>query len=389
MKKIVIFCTILFYNYSFSQYKFILKGTVEDLTEKKIYLEIRDDYSSNEYVKVDSCSIEHGLFQFSGELNKRSEIANLFFFNNGDVRFDPDKFRFVLDSGVNVINIVIPTRGSKSSFSNTNRPASNSNDLYNKQNVLYQNYFEKYATDVKTYDEKKPDEITMVKMLNNSKIAVELRKRQLDLLRNYPNSFYSLIFLYESLHYTPYIKSPSGLKEIFKNLNKTIQNDSLGVEFNSLCQDILKAEEKTKINNQVPIFKIQTDKKETFTNTSILGKPYVLAFSATWCAPCKIIEAKLKLYYNIYKNNGLEVVYFNFDGDNKKWKEHISKNQLNWINVSDGLKPGISPISKQFNIQMIPYYIVVDKKGNMIYNSDTFKDNDFLMLEKYIKRAIE
>lgn len=383
MKKIFIFLVMLVYNYSSSQNKFVLEGRYQNsIKAKKIYLEIRDDYSLNGYIKLDSCIIENGLFRFSGELIKKSEIANLFFSNE-------DKFRFVLDNGLNVINVGIPTRLSKKFFSNTKRPASISNEIYNEQDSLYESYFEKYATDVKTYDVKTPDEITMVKILNNREMSVELRKKQLEIVKKYPNSFYSLIFLYESLHRDPYTKFPLVLLEIFKNLNDTIKNDSLGIEFSKICKDIMKADEETRVSHQVPVFKIKTDKGKTFTNASILGKPYVIAFSATWCAPCKIMEPKLKLFFDNYKSKGLEVVYFNFDGDYKKWEDHITKNQLNWINVSDGLKPGISPISKQFNIHMIPMYIVVDKKGTIIYNSDTPRDIDFLLLEKYIKKAIE
>ena len=149
------------------------------------------------------------------------------------------------------------------------------------------------------------------------------------------------------------------------------------------------AEKESKPEQKVPNFTIKTDKGEMFTNTSLLGKPYIIAFSATWCAPCKLMEPKLKLLFDNYKSNGLEVVYFNFDGDDIKWKEHISKNNFNWINVSDGLKPDFSPISKQFNVRGIPHYLVVDRKGTIIYNSNVPMDSNFLMLEKNVIKAIE
>lgn len=389
MKKIFVFLVVLICNYSFSQYKFVLEGKVQDSTKKKVYLEIRDDYSLNEYVKLDSCFIENGLFQFSGELSKKSEIANLFFFDEAKIRFDPDKFRFVLDSGMNFINVDLPKVHSKSLFANAKRPLSASNELYNKHNSLYEDYFEKYATDVKTFDPKKPEEVSMVKMLSNPEMSFELRKKQLEIVKNYPNSFYSLIFLYESLGRRPYRKSPSPLIEIFNNLNDSIKNDPLGAEFYNVYRNILKAEEQTNITHQVPVFKIKTDKGEEFSNVSLLGKPYVIAFSATWCSPCKKLEPQLKSLYDSYKDKALEVVYFNLDDNDKKWKEHISKNQLDWINVSDGLKAGNSPITKQFNIVSIPQYIVIDKKGTIIYNSNTLKNIDFLMLERSIIKAIE
>ena len=133
MKKVFVFLIMLSSGYTFSQYQFELKGKVEDLTKKKIYLEIRDNYSLNGYIKIDSGSIDNGVFKFTGKLNKKSEIAYLFFLK--DDKADPDKFRFVLDSGSNNINVDIPKVNSKSLFSNTNRPASISNEIYNKQNI--------------------------------------------------------------------------------------------------------------------------------------------------------------------------------------------------------------------------------------------------------------
>lgn len=387
MKKVLILFVILVYNYSFSQYKFVLEGKVQDETKKKIYLEIRDNYSLNEYIKKDSCSIENGIFRFSGELNKKSEIAKLFFLQKDE--FNANEFRFVLDTGLNVINVNIPKELSKSVFSNTKRPSSVSNEIYEKQNSLYESYFEKYATDVKIWDPKKPEEVKLVKFLNNREMNLELRMKQLEVLKSYPDTFYSLIFLYQTLHFNNPYKSALGLLEIFNNFNAAIKNDFLGVEFNKECEDILKAEEQTREMHKVPVFKIKTDKGEYFTNASLLGKPYIIAFSATWCAPCKLMEPKLKLLYDNYKNKGLEVVYFNLDDNDKKWKEHISKNQLNWINVSDGLKSGAGPSFKKFNIPAIPNYFVVDRKGTIIYNSAKPKDTNFLMLENYIKKAIE
>lgn len=387
MKKFFIFLIVSVCNYSFSQHKFVLEGKVQDSAKKKIYLEIRDDYSLNQFVKIDSCIIRNGLFKFSGSLNKKSEIANLFFFIENKII--QDKLRFVLESGKNVINVNIPKVHSTSLFSNTKRPVSISNELYNKLNNLYDSYFEKYATEEKTWDIKKPEEVLMEKMFYNPEMNVELRKKQLEIVKDYPNSFYSLIFTYESLRRSPYRKSPLPLAEIFDNLSDSIKTDVLGVEFNNEFNAILKVETETSTLHQVPVFKIKTDKGNIFSNASLLGKPYIIAFSATWCAPCKLMEPKLKSFYDTYKNKGLEVIYFNLDDNDKKWKDHIFKNKLDWINVSDGLKAGTSPIDKQFNIISIPKYIVVDKNGTIIYNSDYPIDRDFSMLEKHIIIATE
>lgn len=388
MKKALLILSAFIFQHSFGQYQFVLEGRVQDPAQKKIYLEIRDNYSLNEFVKLDSCVVVNGSFKFSGQLTKKSEMAKLLFLHD-KTKFKNDDFRFVLDSGKNFININTPKPGSESAFSNAVRPVSVSNDIYNQQNILYEEYFNKYAEDVKSWDNNKPEEITMIRLLQNREKTFELREKQLEIVKKYPDSFYSLIFLYESFHNDPYYRNPLPLIEIFKNLNPSLQNDLLGIEFYKETNDFLKAKTETSVARQVPVFQIKTDKGENFTNSSLSGKPYMIAFSATWCTPCKQMEPQIKALYDAYKDKSLEVVYFNFDDNDKKWKNHIAANKLNWINVCDGLKAGKSPIIKQFNITSIPVYMIVDKKGNIIYNSNTAPDREYATMEKYIVQAVQ
>lgn len=46
----------------------------------------------------------------------------------------------------------------------------------------------------------------------------------------------------------------------------------------------------------------------------------------------------IKTLYDKYKERGLKVVYFNNDDDEVRWKSHVEKNQLTWINVSEKQK---------------------------------------------------
>ena len=386
MKKILIILLMAVSNFSFSQLKFVLEGKVQDTSKKKIYLEIRDDYSLNPSIKFDSCIIKNGIFKFSGEIKRKSEIANLSFKNK--TQFDTNKFYFILDGGLNAVTINIPEINSENLYTKSKRPESLSNEVFNKIDSLHQYYFQKYATEAKSWDTKNPEKTTIIKILNDRKISDNLKKEQLKIIKHYPNSFFSLIFLYIVLHQHPYIKDPSELVGIFDNLDDIIKNDPLGNEFIKECRNIIKAERQSSTLQTVPVFEIKTDKGSLFKNSSLLGKPYLIAFSATWCAPCKEMEPKLKAFYNTYKNYGFEIVYFNLDDNDKKWKEHIKKNQLDWINVSDGLKAGTSPIPKQFNVTGIPHYLIVDKTGTIIYNSKSPYDEGFEMLEKYILKSL-
>ncbi|RYE52778.1 MAG: redoxin domain-containing protein [Sphingobacteriales bacterium] len=109
--------------------------------------------------------------------------------------------------------------------------------------------------------------------------------------------------------------------------------------------------------------------------------------SATWCQPCQKQLPLLKGLYDRYKSSGLKVVYFNIDDDVVKWKAHVKKNQLSWINVSEKQKFSNSKIPKSFGVYAVPTCILVDTSGKITYNSDQ-EDAGLDQLEAAIKKTI-
>lgn len=124
-----------------------------------------------------------------------------------------------------------------------------------------------------------------------------------------------------------------------------------------------------------------------FNNNSLLGRNYLIVFSATWCIPCQYQLPKLKQLYENYKSKGLIVVYFNNDDNVKKWKAHVQKNKLSWINVSERLKPSQSKIQKSFAIYAVPTCLLIDKTGKIVYNSNE-TDTELTELEANVKRLL-
>jgi len=80
-------------------------------------------------------------------------------------------------------------------------------------------------------------------------------------------------------------------------------------------------------------------------------------------------------------------VYFNIDDDVVKWKAHVKKNQLSWINVSEKQKFSNSKIPKSFGVYAVPTCILVDTSGKITYNSDQ-EDVGLNQLEAAIKKTI-
>lgn len=376
MKLIAVIIFICSSQYSFCQDSFFLDVKIFDSgIINKLYLKVQDRYSKNKFEKIDSCIIQNNSFFFSGTIPGSSETALLIVKKEDGIL---NKFIFILDSGFNHINISKPFEIGNL-FLSVQRPKSLSNLIYSRIDSVQQLFTAKFGTYV--------ENLTTggkIWVLNDIDKINELKQIELNILKQYPSSFYSLIHLYELLHSSTYRRSPSDLMNTFKKLDSNLRKTSLGKEFYATCNYILSAERESKIGHVVRNFKVKNDKGNLFNNISLLGNPYIIAFSATWCIPCKYYEKKLKELYEKYDSRGLKVIYFNLDDNVKKWKEHIESDGLEWINVSERTKFENSKIAKVFNVSGIPVYILVDRSGHIAYNSDELLDVNFEKLESSI-----
>jgi len=220
------------------------------MENRVLYLEIYDNYSLNKYSKIDSCIIKRGHFLFSGEINKRSNDAKLFFSNG-------ENFRFILDSGKSVIPIENSSESSNS-FNNAKRPATISNEIFTKHENIYKLYFDKYGKylEIVSNDGK----VKLDKVIDNVKKITELRNKQIEIIKNYPSSYYSLIFLYKTLQIEIFRKDTALLLKRFNELDDNIKNEPLGLEFQEVCNKILLTDYESNTVRSASGFKVKTKK---------------------------------------------------------------------------------------------------------------------------------
>ncbi|MGL2967482.1 TlpA family protein disulfide reductase [Flavobacterium sp. XGLA_31] len=111
---------------------------------------------------------------------------------------------------------------------------------------------------------------------------------------------------------------------------------------------------------------LNTDLKE-ITFQDILnkhaGRTTVIEVWASWCGDC--VKAMPKLKELQANNPDVDYVFISMDKAADKWKEGIEKHELKgdhyW--ATDGMK---GAFGKAIDLDWIPRYIIIDKKGNIV-----------------------
>lgn len=115
---------------------------------------------------------------------------------------------------------------------------------------------------------------------------------------------------------------------------------------------------------QVPAFTVKTmDGKEVPFKSFASGKPVLLDFWATWCAPCVSAMPELQQLHRRHAAKGFSVVGISIDEEHQKARKFAEKKKLAYPVYLDATA---TPAWSVFHVRSIPAVFLVDAEGRIV-----------------------
>jgi len=122
----------------------------------------------------------------------------------------------------------------------------------------------------------------------------------------------------------------------------------------------------------------------TFSNS---GKPIIISFWATWCKPCKQELDAINLQYETWqKETGVKLIAISIDDKRTFAKVAPLVKEKGW--KYEVYTDESQEFKKAMNIESVPYTILIDGSGEIVYAHNAYNAGDENTLYENIKKLI-
>lgn len=349
MKQYFLLIFVLSFLNAKSQKSVIINGTISGLKEgAKIYLVPN---SADKW--RDSTIVKNGSFHFKVIIPQATSY---------NIRLSREykigKWKdFYIDEGV--LNI----KGGNGDFSNISTSGS-------QYAVDYNNYIawlvSKKVTNKLNDIEKRSEKASESKdTIQAEKLYEEYKKVDSiktliakEWVMKHPTSSVSAYVLYHD------VRGKTSIKALETVLNKLSPKAKANFFGNELQAEI-NATKATAMGKIAPDF-IQNDTSgKPVSLRDFRGKYLLIDFWASWCIPCREENPTLIKAFKEFQDKNFAILSVSLDSDKDKWLQAIKKDNLIWTQVSD-LKFWDNEVAKQYNIQSVPYNLLLNPDGVII-----------------------
>ena len=132
-----------------------------------------------------------------------------------------------------------------------------------------------------------------------------------------------------------------------------------------------------KVSAQLPAVTLKMMDGKTVSTDTLRnnGKPFIVDFFATWCKPCnRELDAVSEVYQYWQDETGVRIFAVSIDQGQNINKVKPLVDSHNWD--YDVLLDPNGDFKRALGVQMIPYVLICDGKGNIVYKHNGYADGD-------------
>ena len=129
------------------------------------------------------------------------------------------------------------------------------------------------------------------------------------------------------------------------------------------------------VNAQLPSVTLKDMNGKTVQTDTLSngGRPIIIDFFATWCKPCnRELTAISEVYDEWREETGVKLIAVSIDQAQNINKVRPLVEQHSW--PYEVLLDPNSDFKRALGIQMIPYVLIVDGEGNIVYRHNGYTD---------------
>ena len=152
------------------------------------------------------------------------------------------------------------------------------------------------------------------------------------------------------------------IKDFIASCDNETYNDILRVAYN---------EAKGLTNGSpAPNFSLKDINGQMVSLDDFKGKTVYVDFWASWCSPCIMQMRNSRNWKATFKDKDVVFVYISLDKDVKAWERHVKNNRLKGIHlIADSGNVYQSKIARLYHVKRLPAVFLLDKNGNIHFNS--------------------
>ena len=186
---------------------------------------------------------------------------------------------------------------------------------------------------------------------------------------------------YANAHFAPipHAEARSGLERVYHQMERETTytfevflkdteaeyRTREGIDIEKIRQKLIT----NKLDKKATDFQFKTLQSETHTLSAMAGKVVLLDVGASWCGPCNMVIPDIKAVYERFRKNDDVVVWGINDGETpQKVQKFLEEHQPPWPVLLDTRQE----VRKAYQIKGIPFFILIDKRGNWQYSFSGF-----------------